>query len=154
MDQFQRERAFRPWYKDRDFNEVKSGNDDIVASLTNDRFLNRIIDSHNLILEDRYKYMNDDETKRMQLAACSVISKANTRPSLAKALDMDESYMCSAVIDVSQAVLREIELREDAERLARIIRHGIATIGWEEVSKLVNKYLGEEDGKSPRTTEA
>ena len=45
------DRVFKRWYKDRDFPEVKSGNDDVIAVISDLNQLTRIIDSHNLLLE-------------------------------------------------------------------------------------------------------
>lgn len=42
----------RQWYKDRDFPEVKASNSDIIAVIERPEQLQRVIDSHNKLLEE------------------------------------------------------------------------------------------------------
>lgn len=65
-------REYFRWYKDRDFPEVKSGNDDIVAVIQDPLQLERVINSHNKVLSElelakvRIKVLSD-EINRMKL---------------------------------------------------------------------------------------
>lgn len=52
-------RMFVPWYKDRDFPEIKSGNDDVVAVIQDPDQLERVIDSHNELLHSRNRYKDN-----------------------------------------------------------------------------------------------
>lgn len=42
------------WYKDRDFPEVKESNADIIAVIENPKQLQRVIDTHNQLLNINY----------------------------------------------------------------------------------------------------
>lgn len=60
MNDLIKERMYRPWYKDRDFSEVKSGNDDVVAVIENPEQLQRILYSHNILL-GKYQELQTDK---------------------------------------------------------------------------------------------
>lgn len=65
MDIFEQgRRAFVSWYKDRDFLEVKSGNDDVVAYIPNSDQLWRIINSHNILISELE--IKDREIKKLK----------------------------------------------------------------------------------------
>lgn len=51
-----------PWYKDRDFPEIKSGNDDVVAVVENPAQRARLLDAHNNLLTQiaEYKRLNSE----------------------------------------------------------------------------------------------
>lgn len=44
-------RILKPWYKDRDFPEIKTGNDDIVAVVTDVAGRDRLIIEHNALIQ-------------------------------------------------------------------------------------------------------
>lgn len=63
------------------------------------------------------------ETERMRHAACSVIAMANTRESAEKQRDMHPDYWCASVQDVARAVDREMDLRDENERLREALQY-------------------------------
>ncbi len=58
----------------------------------------------------------------MQLTACTVIADANTRESAKRMRQIQPEYRCAAVETVERAVDREMDLREENERLKEEIR--------------------------------
>lgn len=53
-----------PWYKDRDFPEVKVSNADIVAHIPNPKQLARVIDEYNALISIIYE--KDREITRLK----------------------------------------------------------------------------------------
>jgi hypothetical protein len=51
MENVAERNKFNRWYKDRDFPEVKAGNDDYLATIVTSVDLQRVIDRHNAILD-------------------------------------------------------------------------------------------------------
>ena len=66
------------------------------------------------------------EIERMRVVACMTVASANTRESAVKAREMHDDYKCAAVNDVAAAVDREMELREQLERLRAAVRSMVA----------------------------
>jgi len=65
LNNLELQRVFTPWYKDRDFPEIKSGNDDVVAVIENPKQLDRIILSQQkllALLNDAFVTISDLET--------------------------------------------------------------------------------------------
>lgn len=61
---FELQRVFQPWYLDRDFPEIKSGNDDVVAVIENVKQRDRVLVSqHKLLalLNDAFVTISDLE---------------------------------------------------------------------------------------------
>lgn len=46
--------SYYRYYKDRDFSEVKISNADIVAVIQNPKQLQRVIDEHNVLIDEIY----------------------------------------------------------------------------------------------------
>lgn len=70
MTDFELQRAFHPWYLDRDFPEIKSGNDDVVAVIENVKQRDRVLASqHKLLglLNDSFVVISDLEQTILQL---------------------------------------------------------------------------------------
>jgi hypothetical protein len=72
MNKLFKERVFEYWYEDRSFPEVKSGNDDVVAVISDKSQLRRIIDSHNMLLD---AYNEHKEQLRKAVNRCADLNE-------------------------------------------------------------------------------
>ena len=61
------------------------------------------------------------ERLRMQLVACGVVALANTPESAAQARQMHPDYMSASCSDVADAVGREMTLRRQRDKLAKVL---------------------------------
>ena len=75
------------------------------------------------LLREKVDYLEKElERERTCHAACGTVSLANTRDSLKRAMEsMHVDYKSPAVTDVAQAVRREIEYRERAEKAEALL---------------------------------
>jgi len=61
------------------------------------------------------------ETERIRLAACGVVALSNTAESAVKASEMHPDYRSASLGDVERAVDAEMTLREENERLRKLL---------------------------------
>lgn len=61
------------------------------------------------------------ERLRMQLVACGVVALANTPKSAGEARQMHPDYMSASCSDVANAVDREMTLRQQRDKLAKVL---------------------------------
>lgn len=107
------------WYKDRDFMEIKSGNDDVVAYIPNSDQLWRIINAHNNLIskitqlekenaelkknfEDEHRYFGEEITEH--LATKEKLSILTRKLEIAtKALE--DLYKDDVILDHHQLII-------------------------------------------------
>ena len=78
MTDFELQRAFHPWYLDRDFPEIKSGNDDVVAVIENVKQRDRVLASqHKLLglLNDAFVIISDLEATLLHIKNTEISDK-------------------------------------------------------------------------------
>lgn len=79
-----------------------------------------VTDTHLLRTEvERDSALAECEKLRMQLAACGVATKENTRKSREQRINKSSPFWTASYGDICEAVDREIALREECERLRR-----------------------------------
>lgn len=78
MTELELQRAFHPWYLDRDFPEIKSGNDDVVAVIENVKQRDRVLASqHKLLglLNDAFVVISDLEKTLLHIQNTEISNK-------------------------------------------------------------------------------
>ena len=79
-------------------------------------------DDGDYVRYDNYAALEAEcERLRMQLAACGVVALANTPKSAAQARQMHPDYMSASCSDVADAVGREMTLRRQRDKLAKVL---------------------------------
>ena len=74
-------------------------------------------DQHVYTSEEYGQLKAEVERLRLQLAGCGVIAMANTRRSAKDCRNISPDLMCASISDVARAVDREMDLRDEVERL-------------------------------------
>ena len=78
MSNLELQRVFQPWYLDRDFPEIKSGNDDVVAVIENVKQRDRVLASqHKLLglLNDAFVVISDLEKTLLHIQNTEISNK-------------------------------------------------------------------------------
>lgn len=113
-----------------------------------------VIRKRNELREEVERLRDELETERMRVVACGVIALSNTRESAERQRKMHQKYRCASVIDVERAVDREMDLREEVERLRAALEVTPAPVTLEAAEWAIGVFRAEEEARRDNAIES